>query len=56
MDDTRGIIQRVTDWFTHPFTAAGTQLTPLQWILIVGFLLVVIWFWQHTLLMIQDEV
>lgn len=52
----KGIIGRVVGWFTHPFTAGGTQLTPLNWILIVGFLIVVIWFWQHVLLMIQDEV
>jgi hypothetical protein len=54
--EEKGIIRRVTDWFTHPFTAGGTQMSPLNWILIVGFLIVVVWFWQHVLLMIEGEV
>ena len=52
----KGLFGRVVSWFTHPFQAAGTQLSPYNWAMIVLFLLVILWFWNHVLLMIEGEV
>jgi hypothetical protein len=48
-----GILSAVVQWLSHPFNSQGSAL---NWVLFVGLLIVIIWFWQHTLLMIQGEV
>ena len=48
-----GIISAVLQWLAHPFQSNGSAL---NWVLFVGLLIVIIWFWQHVLLMLQNEV
>lgn len=49
----KGIVGHVISWFQHPFTTQGSAL---NWVLFVGLLIVAVWFWNHILLSIQQEV
>ena len=53
MNEQTGLVQSVIDWFTHPFQSQGSAF---NWILFVGLLVIAAWFWQHTLLKIQQEI
>lgn len=49
----KGLIGHIIGWFSHPFTTRGNAL---DWVLFVGLLIVAVWFWNHILLSIQQEV
>lgn len=55
MDDNqnRGLIGDVIAWIGHPFNSQGDALS---WILFVGLLIIAAWFWNHVLLMLQNEI
>ncbi len=54
MDDQNGgLISSVTKWLQHPF---NTQGSALNWILFVGLLAIAIWWWNHVLLQINQEI
>lgn len=48
-----GILSGTLGWLAHPFNSQGSAL---NWVLFVGLLIVIIWFWQHVLLMLQNEI
>jgi hypothetical protein len=47
-----GFLGAVIAWFEHPFQSSGSAL---NWLLFVGLLIAVIWFWQVVLLEITRE-
>ena len=47
-----GIINKITDWFAHPFTTNGSAV---NWVLFVGLLIVAVWFWQVTLIHLNRD-
>lgn len=53
MDNQRGLIPSVIDWFQHPFQSQGSAFT---WVLFVGLLVCAAWWWNHILLKIQQEI
>ena len=52
-DSNPGIINKITAWYAHPFNSQGSAL---DWTLTLGFVIIVVFFWQLILLQITKEV
>ena len=52
-DGFHNIVNGMIKWLATPFNSGGSAL---NWVLFVGLLIVAVWFWQHTLLAIREEV
>jgi hypothetical protein len=47
-----GLLGVIYEWISYPFTSTGSAL---NWLLILGILIIVGWFWYHILLGIIEE-
>lgn len=47
MNENKGLLGSVMDWFAHPFQSNGSAL---DWVLFLGLLVAAFWFWQVILL------
>jgi hypothetical protein len=52
MDEKKGIIGSITEWWAHPF---NTQGSAMNWVLFVGLLIVAAFLWQTVLLLLAKE-
>lgn len=52
-DQQNGVLGALFGWIQHPFMTSGIAV---NWLLIAILLLVVIWFWNHILLSILDDI
>lgn len=52
-DGFHNMVNGMVKWFATPFQSGGNALA---WVLFVGLLIVAVWFWNHVLLAIQQEV
>jgi len=52
-DAIHNLINSMVSWVKTPFNSGGSAL---NWVLFVGLLIVAVWFWQHTLLSIREEI
>lgn len=53
MNEKKGFYASVSEWFAHPFNSQGSAL---NWLLFVGLLIIIVWFWHIILLEITREV
>jgi hypothetical protein len=51
-EQQHGLLGVVYGWISYPFNSSGSAL---NWLLILGILIIVGWFWYHVLLSILDE-
>ena len=47
-----GLLGVIYGWISYPFTATGSAL---NWLLILGLLFIVGWFWYHILMSIIED-
>lgn len=53
MNENGGLFGSIDRWLKKPFTTSGSAL---NWVLFVGLVIVAVWFWQVTLLKLQEEI
>lgn len=51
MDDNNGLISDIINWFAHPFRTDGSAF---NWLMFVGLLMIIAWFWNIVLLSIHE--
>ena len=52
-DDSKGLIQSVNGWLTHPFNSTGSAL---NWVLFVGLIIIAAFLWNLVLIEFAREV
>lgn len=52
-DEKKNLWDNISGWWAHPF---NTQGSALNWVLFFGLFLVAVWFWTHTLMLVNDEI
>lgn len=48
----RGFLGYLNAWFLHPFNSQGDAFS---WVLTIGLVLVIVWFWQVILIDLTKE-
>jgi hypothetical protein len=48
-----GFVTSILTWLKSPFTSQGSAL---NWILFVGLLVIAVWFWNHILMQINQDI
>lgn len=54
MDNQHGILGGLINWFQTPFKNTGTSLSPLNWVLIVGLVIILAWMWNTVLFKLES--
>jgi hypothetical protein len=48
-----GFVSSILTWIQHPFSTSGSAL---NWVLFVGLLIIAVWFWNHILMQINQDI